>query len=144
MNPAETTQSGDSTTGAPATSAPDDPGPPDDTGFTPERPLPDGFPVFPGAVLWSDIAENPAGHLYLFATEDATNPDICEFFAWELAELGFEVVADCGDPRVFSVEATRAGIPAVNVGFTDDSGEPGAGYALVIDYEVWQDEWIAP
>ena len=136
-----TQPSGTPGAGAPTTSSLADPGPSGETGFVPQRPLPEGFPVFPGAELWGEVPEAPGGHGYLFGT-GGVDPGVCEFFGWSLADLGFAVEADCTDPRGFHVEASKGGTRVVTVGFTDEPGGIGAGYLLVIDYDVWRDEWL--
>jgi len=107
--------------------------------FAPQRPLPEGFPVFPGAVLMGDDSESDGGHRYLYGS-DATASEICEFFGWDLFEFGFNYIsADCEDPFGFLVEAGRGGAPLVTVAFTDAAGA-GVTYTVLIDYEVWGGE----
>jgi len=114
--------------------------------YVPVRPLPDGFPLFPGAEIRSEIPDAYGGHVYLL-NATGTNQDICRFYVAAFRDLDFEVTDEeesgCDLPG-FGVEIQKDGQYVVGVTFTsDDPSEIDPGYMLVIDYEVWQDAWLS-
>jgi len=114
--------------------------------YVPVRPLPAGFPVFPGAEIWNEIPEAYGGHLYLL-NATGTNQQICEFYVAAFRDLGFEVTDEeesgCDLPG-FVVDVQKDGQYIAGVTFTsDDPSEVDPGYTLMIDYEVWQDAWLS-
>lgn len=111
--------------------------------FTPGTPLPADFPVFPGAVMWSDFAAGPS-HNYLFNTTGSAY-DIVEFFAASFPEVGLEVTETFADNEEFGVVALIPGSStSVAVYFLDDGLDdvnpltPGRGYGISIDLAAWE------
>ncbi len=119
-----------------------------DEGFTPERPLPADFPVFPGAVMWHYISSGDLHH-YLYSNTTGTAEEIVEFFGTSFRELGLQVTTEFSIFEEFGVAAVIPGVDditvAASVYYLDDSSEldditpttPGRSYAVAIDLDAW-------
>ncbi|MGI6497368.1 MAG: hypothetical protein ACOX0U_00750 [Oscillospiraceae bacterium] len=116
----------------------------DDSVYVPQKAVPKNLPVYPDAVLWSDMetwAAEGTGWMWCYNTTASGN-EIVEFFKTELQNLGFEI--DENGTFAFREEfsvATTDGV--IGVGWLDDEIEdvnpdtPGRGYAIVVHLDEW-------
>jgi hypothetical protein len=108
--------------------------------YQPERALPEGLPVYPGAVLtfdsqvWSGSDEETA---WMWMYAEAGSPrEILDYFTTELEKLGFEIEgAFADDYEVFLHDATET----VSLGYSaDDSDDLNQiGYMITVNLDKW-------
>lgn len=119
----------------------------DATAHTPDRAVPAGFPVFPGAVLGNDFSGGPDAHNYLYSTSGSAE-EIVAFFADAFRGLGLDVTEEFAVNEEFGVAvhlpiADGVGARVAAVYFIDDGvanatpSTPGRGYAVMIDFTAW-------
>ncbi len=106
--------------------------------YQPERALPDGLPVFPGAVLTYDTQVWAAeGTAWMWMYEEAGSAnEIVEFFKTELEKLGFEIDKAFADREEFHV-ADKTG--TVSLGYSADQEEDmnQLGYMITVNLDAW-------
>ena len=112
---------------------------PDDD-HQPERALPEGIPVYPGAVfafdtqVWSGSDEETAW-MWMYV-EAGSAKEILEFFKTELEKLGFEFEAAFADDyEVFLHDTTET----VSLGYSADEDEDLSqlGYMITVNLDKW-------
>ncbi len=107
--------------------------------YEPERVVPEGLPVYPGAVLTFDTevwSWNEGLH-WMWMYEDAGSAiEILEFFKTELGKLGFEIVDSYADDiELRLVDKTET----VNVGYSADENDDlnQLGYMITVNLDGW-------
>ena len=123
-------------TSSPPASSPEN----SDNAYQPERALPEGLPVYPGAVLafdtqvWSGSDEETAW-MWMYA-EAGSPKEILEFFKTELEKLGFEIEgAFADDYEVFLHDTTET----VSLGYSADESDDLSqiGYMITVNLDKW-------
>lgn len=106
----------------------------------PERALPEGLPVYPGAIfafdtqVWSG-SDDETAWMWMYA-EAGSAVEILEFFKTELEKLGFEFEAAFADDyEVFLHDTTGA----VSIGYSADENEDLSqlGYMVTVNLDKW-------
>ena len=110
--------------------------------YTPSEALPEGIPVYPGAILWGDTPSQENWQ-WLYTTTGSGN-EIVDFFTRELTALGFaiddEYTFTYGDEFFISTKDGIIGVywlgdeAAKNA--TPDT--PNRGYGIIVDVEAWE------
>ena len=120
-----------------ATKTPVEPENPDDA-YQPERALPEGLPVFPGAVLTFDTQVQAAeGTAWMWMYEEAGSAtEIADFFKTELEKLGFEIDKVFADREEVYVADTTG---TVSLGYSaDETGDMNQlGYMITVNLDAW-------
>ena len=106
----------------------------------PERALPEGLPVYPGAIfafdtqVWSG-SDDETAWMWMYA-EAGSAVEILEFFKTELEKLGFEIEgAFADDYEVFLHDTTET----VSLGYSADESDDLSqlGYMITINLDKW-------
>lgn len=107
--------------------------------YEPERAVPEGLPVYPGAVMTFDTevwSWNEGLH-WMWMYENAGSAiEILEFFTTELEKLGFEIVDSYADDiELRLVDKTET----VNVGYSADENDDlnQLGYMITVNLDGW-------
>ncbi|HPX93324.1 MAG TPA: hypothetical protein PK646_02710 [Bacillota bacterium] len=113
---------------------------PDDV-YQPEKALPEGLPVYPGAVMTFDTetaAFNEGLH-WMWMYEDAGSAkEIHDFFVAELEKLGFELEEPFfSEYEVFVHDVTGT----VSLGFSADENDDlnKLGYMITVNLDAWNE-----
>ncbi|NLN69457.1 MAG: hypothetical protein GX142_01530 [Chloroflexi bacterium] len=113
--------------------------------YEPKMPVPKDLPVYPGAVLWSEVegaweGADSGNWMWLYNSEGSGN-EIVEFFKTELEAMGFEIGTAHATQEEFGVSDVDF---IVAVGFLDDGisdptpDTPGRGYMITLNLEAWE------
>jgi hypothetical protein len=114
--------------------------------FVPTKPFPEGLPIYPGAILTSEISSPGSNWQWLFQTTGSGN-DIRTFFINSLTELGFAidneasiakyeeffVITEDGTISVYWLDSDS--ISDID-NITPDT--PNRHYAISVDLEKWE------
>ncbi len=106
--------------------------------YQPERALPEGLPVFPGAVLTFDTqvwAAEGTAWMWMYEKAGSAN-EIADFFKTELEKLGFEIDKAFADrEEVYVADITGT----VSLGYSADKTEDmnQLGYMITVNLDAW-------
>lgn len=107
--------------------------------YVPEKDIPEGLPVYPGAVMAFDTevwSFNEGLHWMWMYEEAGSGKEILEFFLTELEKLGFEFEDTFADDyEVFLHDVTET----VSLGYSADENDDLSrlGYMITVNLDAW-------
>jgi hypothetical protein len=112
---------------------------PGESTFQPAMPLPDGFPLYPGAEMWADIPYDPARYTYMLSSP-GTSQEIVDFYAQAFRDMGLDVTEEFVMFEEFMVVGEHDGEMIATIGWLDDPDPDGPrGFMILIDHPAWAD-----